>query len=387
MEYEIKFNKPYLSGKETEYIREAVLSGKISGDGVFTKKCHQFFEKRYGFKKVLLTTSCTDALEMAAILLDIKEGDEVIAPSYTFVSTVNAFVLRGAKIVFVDSSAENPNMNVSQIEALITPKTKVILPVHYAGIACDMDKIMAIAKKHNLFVVEDAAQAIDSYHNGKPLGSIGHLAAFSFHETKNVISGEGGMLVVNDPRFIERAEIIREKGTNRSAFFRGEVDKYGWVDIGSSFLPSDVIAAFLYAQLENIEDIQRKRRTIWDTYYKELAPLEEKGKIKRPTLPSYATNNAHMFFIVCKSLEERSRLIEHLKNNSIYAVFHYLSLHESPFYSDKHDGRKLPQSDEYTDRLLRLPFYYELTDDQIRKIVQSVNHFFEEKKVLAEVEK
>jgi dTDP-4-amino-4,6-dideoxygalactose transaminase len=387
MEYEIKFNKPYLSGKETEYIREAVLSGKISGDGVFTKKCHQFFEKQYGFKKVLLTTSCTDALEMAAILLDIKEGDEVIAPAYTFVSTVNAFVLRGAKIIFADSCANDPNMDVEQIEALITPRTKVILPVHYAGMACDMDRILEIARKHNLFVVEDAAQAIDSFYKGRPLGSIGHLSAFSFHETKNVISGEGGMLVVNDPRFIERAEIIREKGTNRSAFFRGEVDKYGWVDIGSSFLPSDIIAAFLYAQLENMKDIQQRRKNIWDLYYKELAPLEEKGKIKRPVIPPYASNNAHMFFIICRSLEERTRLIEHLKSNSIYAVFHYLSLHKSPFYSQRHDGRGLPHSDEYSDRLLRLPFYYELSDAQIKKIVQCVSHFFEEKRVLAKVER
>src|ERR1700746_2132103 len=248
--YKILFNRPYLFGKETEYIKDAVLSGKISGDGIYTKKCSNFFEKKYGFKKVMLTTSCTDALEMAAILLDIKEGDEIIAPSYTFVSTVNAFVLRGAKIVFVDSAKENPNLDVDAIEALITPKTKVLLPVHYAGIACDMDKIMELAKKHNIFVVEDAAQAIDSYYKGKPLGSIGHLAAFSFHETKNVISGEGGMLVINDGKFINRDEIIWEKGTNRSAFFKGEVDKYTWIDVGSSFLPSEITAAFLLAQLE-----------------------------------------------------------------------------------------------------------------------------------------
>src|SRR6185437_12174117 len=248
----IGFNKPYLTGKETEYIRQAVSSGKISGDGSFTKKVHKFFESKYGFKKVLLTHSCTAALEMAAILLDLKLGDEVIIPSYTFVSTVNAFVLRGVNIVFADSENDTPNMDVSKIKSLITPRTKAIVPVHYAGIACDMDGIMALADKHHLFVVEDAAQAVDSYYKGKPLGSIGHLAAFSFHETKNVISGEGGMLVINDDRFIKRAEIIREKGTNRSAFFRGEVDKYNWVDIGSSFLPSDIIAAFLYAQLENL---------------------------------------------------------------------------------------------------------------------------------------
>jgi dTDP-4-amino-4,6-dideoxygalactose transaminase len=240
----IPFNKPYLTGKETDYIKAAVESGKISGDGIFTKKCHDFFEQTYRFQKCLLTTSCTDALEMAAILLDIQQGDEVIAPAYTFVSTVNAFVLRGAKIVFVDSQADCPNMDETQIEALITPQTKAIVVVHYAGIACEMDTIMAIAKKHNIYVVEDAAQAIDSYYKGKPIGSIGHLSAFSFHETKNIISGEGGMLVLNEARFAHRAEIIREKGTNRSQFFRGEVDKYGWVDIGSSFLPSDIIVLF-----------------------------------------------------------------------------------------------------------------------------------------------
>lgn len=376
MNYDIKFNKPYFTGKETEYIREAVASGKISGDGEYTKKCHDFFEKKYGFKKVLLTTSCTDALEMAAILLDIKEGDEVIAPSYTFVSTVNAFVLRGAKIVFIDSSIENPNMDIELIEARITPKTKVILLVHYAGIACDMDKIMQLADKHKLFVVEDAAQAIDSFYKNKPLGSIGHLSAFSFHETKNIISGEGGMLVINDDRFIQRSEVIREKGTNRSAFFRGEVDKYGWVDIGSSFLPSDIIAAFLYAQLENIEDIQQKRISIWNFYMKGLKALEEKGAIKLPYIPGYASNNAHMFYILCKSLDERTRLVNHLKDAGIYAVFHYLSLHKSPFYKDKHDNRELFQSDQYSDTLLRLPLFYELSNDQLNKIINSISAFY-----------
>lgn len=376
MNYDIKFNKPYFTGKETEYIRDAVASGKISGDGTYTKKCHDFFEKKYGFKKVLLTTSCTDALEMAAILLDIKEGDEVIAPSYTFVSTVNAFVLRGAKIVFVDSSIENPNIDVSSIEALITPKTKAIVPVHYAGIACDMDAIMRLANKYNLFVVEDAAQAIDSFYKDKPLGSIGHLAAFSFHETKNIISGEGGMLVINDDRFIKRAEIIREKGTNRSSFFRGEVDKYGWVDIGSSFLPSDIISAFLYAQIENIDDIQRKRKNIWNHYYQGLKHLEQLGKIKLPFLPPFAVNNAHMFYAVCKNLDERIALINHLKENGVYSVFHYLSLHQSPYYKDKHDGRNLPFSDMYSDCLLRLPFFYELTDDQMEYIIHLINKFY-----------
>lgn len=376
MNKHIGFNKPYFTGKEADYLCEAVISGKISGDGLFTKKCHQFFENRYNFKKVLLTTSCTDALEMAAILLDIKEGDEVIAPSYTFVSTVNAFVLRGAKIIFADSNTKNPNIDADSIEKLISPRTKVIIPVHYAGVACDMDKIMHLANKHNILVVEDAAQAIDGYYKNKPLGSIGHLAAFSFHETKNIISGEGGMIVINDQRFVERAEIIREKGTNRSSFFRGEVDKYGWVDIGSSFLPSDIIAAFLYAQLENIDAIQNRRIEIWNIYNNKLQTLEKQGKLKLPSIPDYATNNGHMFYIVCKSLEERTSLIDHLKSNSINTVFHYLSLHKSPYYANKYAGDKLTNSDNYTDCLLRLPFYFELSNDDIKIVTNSIHEFY-----------
>lgn len=372
----IPFNKPYLGGKELEYIRQAVASGKISGDGVFTKKCHAFFEQKYGFGKALLTTSCTDALEMAAILLDIKPGDEVIVPSYTFVSTPNAFVLRGAKIVFADSLPDHPNMDVSKIEALITPKTKAIVPVHYAGHACDMDAIMAIADKHGLFVVEDAAQAIDNYYKGRALGSIGHMAAFSFHETKNIIAGEGGMLTINDARFFQRAEIIREKGTNRSQFFRGEVDKYGWVDVGSSFLPSDIIAAYLYAQLEMLDTIQARRRQIWDTYFELFEELEILGFIQRPKVPAYSTNNAHMFYIVCRSIEERTGLMEFLKEKKIGAVFHYLSLHKSPFYQDKHDGRALPYADHYTDCLLRLPLYYELVTPEKMFIIEQVKAYF-----------
>ena len=361
----IPFNKPFLSGLETEYIKQAVLSGKISGDGVFTKKCHDFFIEKYGFKKVLLTTSCTDALEMAAILLDVKAEDEVIAPSYTFVSTVNAFVLRGAKIVFADSQETNPNIDADQIEQLITPRTKVIVVVHYAGFSCDMDKIMNLANKYNLFVVEDAAQAIDNYYtdsNGKikPLGSIGHLATFSFHETKNIISGEGGMLVINDSQFEKRAEIIWEKGTNRSAFFRGEVDKYGWVDIGSSFLPSDIIAAFLWAQLENLEKIQNKRKDIWLKYYNGLSNWVEMNQIELPMLPNYSANNGHMFYLVCKDLKQRCALIEYLKVNKVHAVFHYLSLHESPFFNSRHDGRILKESNRFSDCLVRLPMYYEI---------------------------
>ena len=372
----IPFNKPYLTGKETFYIQQAVASGKISGDGIFTKKCHQFFEEKYAFKKALLTTSCTDALEMAALLIDIKEGDEIILPSFTFVSTANAFVLRGAKLVFADSRQDHPGLDEYALEQLITPKTKAIVVVHYAGVACDMDAIMALATKHNIFVIEDAAQAIDSFYKGRPLGSIGHLAAFSFHETKNIISGEGGMLVINDSRFAERAEIIREKGTNRSKFFRGEVDKYNWVDIGSSFLPSDIIAAFLYAQLENIELIQNKRKLLWKTYFDELSAISD--QIQLPSIPDFATNNAHMFYIVCKDENQRNALILHLKNADVHSVFHYLSLHKSPFYADKHGDRVLPLSDFYTNGLIRLPLFFELETSQVKSIIcKSILSFFD----------
>ncbi len=370
---QIPFNKPYLTGNETKYIETAVNSGKISGNGEFTKKCQSFFEEKYGLKKCLLTTSCTDALEMAAILCDIKQGDEVIVPSYTFVSSALAFVRQGAKIVFADSLPYHPNIDVDKVESLITKKTKAIVPVHYAGMACDMDKIMALAEKHNLFVIEDAAQAIDSYYfnkNGekKPLGSIGDLATFSFHETKNIISGEGGMLVINNEKFIKRAEIIWEKGTNRAEFFRGEVNKYGWVDTGSSFLPSEIISAFLWAQIENIEDIQAKRKKIWEKYYTLLKPLKEKGYIKFAQFPNFATNNAHMFFIVCNSLQDRTKLITELKKHGVLAVFHYLSLHSSEYYKNKHDGRVLENSDKFSECLLRLPMYYELKEKEIEYI-------------------
>lgn len=375
------FNKPFLTGKETEYITQAVNSGKISGDGDFTKKCHKFFEQKYGFQKCLLTTSCTDALEMAAILIDTREGDEIIVPSYTFVSTVNAFVLRGAKIVFADSEPDFPNIDADKIEALITPRTKAIVPVHYAGVACDMDRIMELAAKYNLYVIEDAAQAIDSFYKGRPLGSIGHLAAFSFHETKNIISGEGGMLVINDPKFNDRAEIIREKGTNRSKFFRGEVDKYGWVDIGSSFLPSEIIAAFLYAQLENLDRIQEKRKAIWARYYEGLKDLQQ--DLMLPHVHAYATNNAHMFFVVTKDLDTRTALINWLRQHDVFPVFHYLSLHKSEFYAAEHDGRGLPYSDVYTECLMRLPFYYELSLAEVDHITGLIREFFQRKKTTA----
>lgn len=380
MNHTIGFNKPYLTGKEAHYLYQAVLSGKISGDGVFTKKCHQFFEEKFGFPKVLLTTSCTDALELAALLLRIEPGDEVIIPSYTFVSTANAFALRGAKIRFVDSRKDHPGMDEDKIEEVINEKTKAIVPVHYAGVASDMDKILDLARKYNLKVVEDAAQAIDSWYTGregrKPLGGCGDLGCFSFHETKNIMAGEGGMLVIGNTEYSDRAEILREKGTNRSAFFRGQVDKYNWVDIGSSFLPSDIIAAFLYAQLENLEDIQRKRIHIWNRYFDKLQSLEKEGFLKRPVIPEYATQNGHMFYILCSNLEERTRLIEHLKQAGINAVFHYISLHAAPYFQANHDGRPLPESDRYTDCLLRLPLFYELEDQQVDMICDSIEKFF-----------
>ena len=371
----IPFNKPFLTGKETHYIYEAVNSGKISGNGIFTKKCQKWFEEQYGFKKVLLTTSCTDALEMAAILANIQPGDEVIVPSYTFVSTAIAFVRQGATIIFADSYSNNPNIDADKIETLITPKTKAIVPVHYAGVACDMDKIMELASKYNLLVIEDAAQAIDSFYTGKDgvkraLGSIGHLAAFSFHETKNIIAGEGGMLTINDDRFIERAEIIWEKGTNRSQFFRGEVNKYGWVDTGSSFLPSEIIAAFLWAQIENLDAIQQKRKELWNLYYNGFKKLQSSLNIKLPEVPAYATNNAHMFYLVFNEAAGRSNFINVLKLNNIHAVFHYLSLHNSEYYQAKHDGRVLINSDKFTECLVRLPLFYELNTSNVLKIFE-----------------
>lgn len=374
---QIPFNKPFLTGKEAHYMYQAVYTGKLSGNGEFTKKCQKFFENKYGFKKALLTTSCTDALEMCAILCDVKPGDEVIVPSYTFVSSALAFVRQGAKIVFADSMVTNPNIDAEKLESLITPRTKVIVPVHYAGVACDMDRIMEIANKHNLLVVEDAAQAIDSYYKGRPLGSIGHLAAFSFHETKNIIAGEGGLLAINDERFIRRSEILWEKGTNRSEFFRGEVNKYGWVDTGSSFLPSEVIAAFLWAQLENMNMIQDRRKAIWEQYHEGLKDLEKKGLVRLPEIPEYATNNAHMFYLVCRSLEERTALIKFLKENDVLSVFHYLSLHLSEYYTKNNtDIPNLPECDHYANCLVRLPMYYELKDEEVKAIVGLINKFF-----------
>ena len=375
MKFDIPFNKPYLTGKEMHYIYQAVYSGKISGNGIFTKKCQNFFESRYGFKKALLTTSCTDALEMCALLADIKPGDEVIVPSYTFVSTALAFVRQGAKIVFADSRSDHPGIDEESIEKHITQNTKAIVPVHYAGVACDMDRIMSLADKYNLLVIEDAAQAIDSFYKGKPLGSVGHMAAFSFHETKNINSGEGGLLAINDERFIQRSEIILEKGTNRAQFFRGELDKYGWVDIGSSFLPSEITAAYLWAQLENLDDIQNRRKKIWDNYYCGLKDWAGKNKIKIPFIPEYASNNGHMFYLVCSGSGQRDELIKYLRIHGIYSVFHYLSLHSSNFYRTFYDGPELSLANHYTDCLLRLPFYYELSSEEQSYIIKKIKAF------------
>jgi dTDP-4-amino-4,6-dideoxygalactose transaminase len=373
----IPFNKPYFTGKETQYIEDAVKNGHISGNGKFTKLCQDYLEKRYGFKKCLLTSSCTDALEMASILINIQPGDEVIAPSYTFVSTINPFILRGAKIIFVDSKVNHPGMDETKLEALITSKTKAIIPVHYAGIACDMDIIMTLSKKYNLFVIEDAAQAINGFYTFndgriRPLGSIGHLATFSFHETKNIISGEGGMLVVNDDQFIERSEIIWEKGTNRSAFFKGEVNKYGWVDVGSSFLPSEITAAFLWAQLEKMDDILENRLAIWTTYYHKLLNWANTNSISLPFIPENSTNNAHIFYLVFKESSQRDNFIKLLKSFNIHPVFHYQNLHLSEFYLLQNSKVRLINCEKYTDMLVRLPLYQGVDVD---RVVDSVLRF------------
>ena len=370
----IPFNKPYCSGQEIKYLEDVCHSANMSGNGKFTKMCHAFFEQKYGFKKALLTTSGTDALEMCAMLCDLQPDDEVIIPSYTFVSTALAFLREGAKVVFADSSDETPNMETAQIESLITPKTKVIAVVHYAGVSCDMDAIMELAEKYNLLVVEDAAHCVDSYYKGKPLGSIGHLGAFSFHETKNISSGEGGMLAINDNRFLRRAEILWEKGTNRAEFFRGMVNKYGWVDMGSSFLPSEFNAAYLWAQLERLDDIQAKRKHIWNKYYDGLNG-QVGDKVRLPLIPEYATNNAHMFYLLCPSLEYRTALMNYLKDKGVQTTFHYLPLHSSKFYAEKHGSRKLPNCDYYGDCLVRLPLFYELSDVEVQEIINHVIDF------------
>ena len=374
----IPFNKPPYTGNEEKYVIESMKSSKISGDGEFTKKCHKWFEEKLNCKKALLTTSCTHALEMAAILLDIKEGDEVIMPSYTFVSTANAFVLRGAKIVFVDIRPDTMNIDETKIEEAITSKTKVIVPVHYAGVACEMDTIMDIAKRYNLFVVEDAAQGMMSTYKGKALGTIGHLGAFSFHETKNYTSaGEGGLLIINDENFVQRAEIIREKGTNRSLFFRGMVDKYSWVDVGSSYLMNDVSAAYLWGNLEKADKINQNRLNSWQKYYDGLKELENKGFIELPKIPDGCVQNAHMFYIKVKDLKERTDLLDYLKENTIYAVFHYVPLHSAPA------GEKFGRFDgvdnfttKESERLIRLPMYYNMLSSDINNVIRNIHIFF-----------
>ena len=378
MDTKISFNKPFIVGKELYYIAQAVQSGHLSGDGTFTKKCNAWIEAHTGAKQALLTHSCTAALEMAAMLCDIKPGDEFIVPSYTFVSTVNAFVLRGGVPVFVDIRPDTMNIDETKIEVAITSKTKAIVPVHYAGVGCEMDTIMDIAKRHNLLVVEDAAQGVKSTYKGKALGTIGHLGCYSFHETKNFIAGEGGALVINDERFRERAEIIREKGTNRSQFFRGMVDKYTWVDIGSSYLPSEVVAAFLFAQLEEAEKITEKRLLLWNAYYEQLKPLEEKGYLRLPVIPRECSHNAHMFYILLENLDVRTRLIDVMKAQNIHPVFHYVPLHNAPKGIEV-TGKKvsLPITEEYSDRLLRLPMYYELAFDDVSRIVRVIKDFFQ----------
>ena len=376
MDSKIHFNRPYIVGKELWNIAQAVQMGKLAGDGYFTRQCNRWLEEHFHAQKVLLTHSCTAALEMAAILCNIRPGDEFIVPSYTFVSTVNAFVLRGGIPRFVDIRPDTMNINEKLIEAAITPKTKVIVPVHYAGVGCDMDVIMDIARRHNLLVVEDAAQGVCATYKGKYLGTIGHLGCYSFHETKNFISGEGGALVINDERFFERSEIIREKGTTRSQFFRGMVDKYTWVDIGSSYLPSDMIAAFLYAQLEESEKITAKRMHIWNAYDAGLKKLADCRKIRGPYCPTECEHNAHMYYILLKDLEERTRLIDFMKKRDIVPVFHYVPLHTAPKGEELCGKISLPVTEEYADRLLRLPCYFELTDEEISRVLDSIYSFF-----------
>lgn len=373
---QIPFNKPFIPWFSFRYLIRGALSGTIAGNGKYTKMCHRFFEERFGFKKVLLTTSCSDALEMSALLCRIEPGDEVIMPSFTFMSTANAFLIRGAKVVFADTLPDIPNIDPAAIEQLVTPRTKAIVVVHYSGIACDMDAIMAIALRHNLFVVEDAAHAIDSYYKGRPLGSIGHFGTFSFHETKNIISGEGGLLIVNRDEHAKRAEIIWEKGTNRAAFYRGEVDKYGWVDIGSSYLPSDAVAAFLYTQLVRFDSIQTKRKRVWHTYHSALAPLEDRGVLRRPAVPDFATVNGNIYYITVDSLKTRDALLDYLKKTGIAAVFHYLPLHDSPYFHERHDGRALVNTRRFSDTLIRLPFYNTLKPSSIRLIAETIASFF-----------
>lgn len=373
----IPFNKPFFAGKEVQNIVNAAYYGHLSGNGVYTKMCHQFFEDRWGFKKTYLTSSCTDAFEMATMLMDLKPGDEVIMPSFTFVSTTSPFILRGAKLVFSDSSAGHPNIDMEKVEELITDRTKVLVVMHYGGVAVDMDKAVELAKKYNLILFEDVAHAIDSYYKGKPLGTFGDFAAFSFHETKNVSCGEGGLLAVNNEKYFDKADIAWDKGTNRAAFERREVDQYEWVGLGASYMPSDMIAGMLYAQLENIEDIQHKRIQIWERYYENLKTLQENNLAIIPHIPEYATNNGHLFYLLLHDKEQRNALIDFLDKNHIMAVFHYLPLHNSPYFKNKHDGRLLINAERFSETIVRLPLFYELPLMIVDMICDKVKEFFD----------
>jgi dTDP-4-amino-4,6-dideoxygalactose transaminase len=376
MPTKIPFNKPFVAGKELYYIAQAVALGNIAADGYFTKACSELFEQRFGIQRVLMTPSCTAALEMAAILCDLKAGDEVIVPSFTFVSTANAFVNRGARPVFVDIRPDTMNIDDTLIEQAITPRTKAIFPVHYAGVACRMSRIMAIAKRHDLFVVEDAAQGVTAFYGNKSLGAIGHMGTYSFHETKNYICGEGGALCINDPRFIERAEIIRDKGTNRKQFFRGLVDKYTWVDIGSSYVPSEISCAFLYAQLELLEEIAARRKASYEFYRRALKPLEIEDLLQLPRIPEDCRSNYHMFYILLRDRATRDGLLDHLRRENIYAVFHYIPLHSSPMGQKfGYTENDLPVTNDVSGRLLRLPLFYEITEEEQARVVNAVRDF------------
>ncbi|MEI7780738.1 MAG: dTDP-4-amino-4,6-dideoxygalactose transaminase [Planctomycetota bacterium] len=372
----IPFNRPFLPEKALGYVAEAFRFGKVSGNGVFSKRCEAFLSQRYGCHRALMTTSCTDALELAALLCRIQPGDEVILPSFTFVSTANAFALRGAKLVFVDCLAGHPNIDPALVAEVVTERTKVIVPVHYAGVAVDMDPILEMARSVEALVVEDAAQAIEATYREKPLGTWGDFGAFSFHETKNIHCGEGGLLAVRSAEHAGRAEILREKGTNRSAFFRGETNKYEWVDVGSSFIPSDILAALLWAQLESLQEITARRFRLWERYFETLQPLEQAGCLQLPVIPSFAGHNAHAFYLVLPDEPTRARLIGHLKAHGILAVFHYQSLHASPCFVDKHDGRPLPNADRFSDCLLRLPLFHDFRDEEQERVIAAVLEFF-----------